>query len=89
MGFPGPGTFGQMVPGTRDHRLKFDWDQGPKLKGPQGPGTTLKIRIYFICRYSEEYLKNPKDKTYKGNQKNDSDKFHKSTGLRTCAGLGL
>ena len=65
----GPGTFDHMVPGTRDHWLNFDWDQGPKLKGPQGPGTILKLRIYFICRYSEECLKNPKDKTYKGNKR--------------------
>ena len=34
-------------------------------------GTTLKIRIYFICRYSVGYSKNPKDYTYKGNQEND------------------
>ena len=67
----GPGTFDHMVPGTRDHWLNFDWDQGPKLKGLQGPGTTLKIRIYFICRYSVGYSKNPKDYTYKGNQEND------------------
>ena len=46
MGFPGPGTFGQMVPGTRDHYtwdqdqwLNFDWDQGPKQKRSKGPGT--------------------------------------------------
>ena len=71
MGFPGPGTFDHMVPGTRDHWLNFDWDQGPKLKGLQGPGTTLKIRIYFICRYSVGYSKNLKDYTYKGNQEND------------------
>ena len=71
MGFPGPGTFDPMVPGTRDHWLNFDWDQGPKLKGPKGPGTNLKTRIYFIYRYSEDYLKNAKDKAYKANQKTD------------------
>ena len=41
MGVPGPGTIGQMVPGTRDPWPNGPRDQGPMVKFSLGPGTNV------------------------------------------------
>ena len=76
MGFPGPGTIGQMVPGTRDIRPYGPRDQGPLAKFRLEPGTKA-VRSLGTRDHSENfdvfhmpifrrYLKNPKEKTYQG-----------------------
>ena len=62
MGVPGPGTIGQMVPGTRDHHtwdqdhwLNFLWDQGPKPQDIWDQGPLDNIASWRIIRDLEDW----------------------------------
>ena len=78
MGVPGPGTIGQMVPGTRDHHtwdqdhwLNFLWDQGPKPQDiwDQGPLDNHAKKIIDILKNDQGSIR----LMYHNDQNNDND----------------